>query len=145
MNRNDDLIINVRSQLHWYQRLTTDVCTAAMWGGWLYLWRPIVSLMAWLHGWGLVIRPATTKVATTTGGIVSMEGLMALAGGACMLMLWSLLPARKIKTQSHVSTVRECAEYFGMPESEIRSGRSTSVCVVHHDAEGRIVRIEARS
>lgn len=156
----DDLIINVRDQLHWYQRLTTDVCTAAMWGGWLYLWRPVVSLLAWLHGWGLIMHPANVTAAgrhaafaghqaaphavAAGTSLISMDGLLTLAAAACMLMLWSLLPARKIKSQSRVTTVRDCAEYFDLPEQQIRDGRDTSVCVVHHDEEGRIVRIEQR-
>lgn len=147
----DDLIINVRDQMHWSQRMTTDVCTAVMWGGWFYLWRPVISLLAWLHGWSLIVHPVShhhaTGLAVIARGssVLNAEGLLALLCGAGALLLWSLLPARQVKARSQVNTVADCAEYFGLSEQEIRDGRDTSVCVVHHDAEGRIVRIAPRS
>ena len=36
------------------------------------------------------------------------------------------------------------ARCFELPEHVIEAGRNASVCVVHHDADGRIASVECR-
>lgn len=139
----DDLIINARSQLSWQHRLTTDICTAAMWAAWLLLWRPLLGLLVWLHGLGFVTSPASRKLAASFG-VVSFDGLLVLAAAACVLMLWPLLPTLRARAAPQSDSLRDCAGHFGLPEQDIRSGREASVCVVHHDEDGRVLRVEVR-
>lgn len=142
MKSNKSLIIDLRSQLHWHQRMLSDVCTAALWGVWLYLWRPIAGVIAWVHSWAVLARPTATKYLMT--GAISLEGLMAVAGAAGTLMLWSLLPKRGVARKPVVNTVEDAAEYFQLPVESIEQGKAASISRVHHDECGRIVRIETR-
>jgi hypothetical protein len=48
----DSVIINVRKQLHWQRRLFSDATTAALWGFWLWLCRPVIGVVTWLLGLG---------------------------------------------------------------------------------------------
>ena len=142
MKSNKSLIIDLSSQLHWHQRMLSDLCTAMLWGVWFYLWRPITGVIAWLHSWTMLAPPASTKFMMT--GVISIEGLMAVAGAAGTLMLWSLLPKRGVARKPVVNTVEDAAAYFQLPVDSIEQGRQADICRVHHDERGRIVRIETR-
>lgn len=144
----DTLIINARHQMRWYQRLFSDASTAMLWGFWLWMWRPVLSIFSWLSSFGATFQPTLLKLASTNGigmSPINFEGgVVALVGTSGTLLLWNLLPARKATTPE-VQTLRDYARHFELPEQEIISGRATSVCVVHHDENGRIIRIESRS
>lgn len=134
------LIINVRQQLHWQQRLFSDASTAMLWGLWLWLWRPVLSTLNWLAGMGAGMQPTLLKLmlpASVEGGVV------ALVGTSGTLLLWNLLPARRAAAQPGPD-LAAYAQHFQLPVQAIEAGRESRICVVHHDAQGRILRIEPR-
>lgn len=135
------LIINARRQLHWQQRLFSDTSTALMWGGWLYLWRPFLAAAGALSN----LQPLAIKLLGGSSPATLIYSLVALVGSSGTLLLWNLLPARKAREAQRVQTLRDYAAHFALPEHTIVAGRSANVCVVHHDAEGRIVGIETRA
>ncbi|WP_024302548.1 poly-beta-1,6-N-acetyl-D-glucosamine biosynthesis protein PgaD [Pseudogulbenkiania sp. MAI-1] len=142
----DNLIINARHHLPWHQRLLSNASTAAAWAGWLYLWRPIVNGANWLTSWGASYHQLLAKtLATGTSGSLE-NSVVALLGTSGTLLLWSRLPARKpTTTPHHQETLASYARHFGMDEQQILAGRAASVCVVHHDAHGKIIGIEPRA
>lgn len=139
---NDGLIINARHHLSWYVRLCSDAGTAVMWIGWLYLWRPLMQMFIWLNSWGASFRIGVTKVLSNTPTLTLEGSVIALLGTSSTLLLWSLLPSKQVKTAHQVSSLRDYARHFDLPEQQIRVGRDTSVCIVHHDAQGKITHIE---
>ena len=141
---NDSLIINARHQMRWHQRLFSDASTAMLWGFWLWMWRPVLSLFAWLGGVGASFQPTVMKL-LASGTPVNLEGsVVALVGTSSTLLLWNMLPATRARVRcSH--TLRDYAAHFELPEQQIIAGRETSVCVVHHDDSGRIIRIEKKA
>lgn len=135
------LIINARHQLHWHHRLFSDASTAMLWGGWLWLWRPMMGTFNWLSGIGTSFHPALMKL---LGGAINLEGsVVMLAGTSGTLLLWNLLPSRKAPTRD-VHVLRDYARHFQLPEQEVLNGRASSICVVHHDEHGRIIRIDSQ-
>jgi len=143
----NNLIINCRHHLRWHQRLLSNASTAAAWARWLYLWRPIVNGATWLSSWGASYQQLLTKVLGTSGSSGSLENsLVALLGTSGTLLLWSRLPARKpTSTPHHQETLESYANHFDMAEQQILAGRAASVCVVHHDAHGKIIGIEPKA
>lgn len=142
MKNAKSLIIDVRSQLHWQHRMLSDLSTALLWGVWFYLWRPIAGVIAWLHHWSMVVRPGSTKVMLSSA--VSLEGLVAVFGAAGTLMLWSLLPKRGVSRKPVVNTVEDVAKHFELPVQHLERAQQAGICVVHHDEQGRIVRIDTQ-
>lgn len=138
----EKFIINARRHLRWHQRLATDASTAAMWGGWLYLWQPLFKAAAWLSAWGS--RPLIGKLLAATPLVALQQPALTLVGACGALLLWSLLPARKVAAPEVVQSLADYAAHFGLPEQQIQAGQGTAVCVVHHDDQGRIIGIEAR-
>lgn len=134
-------IIDARHRLRWHQRLFSDATTAVLWGAWLWLWRPVLHAFTWV---GASAAPAMSKLVAGNPVPDLSNSVVALAGASGTLLLWNLLPARRAR-EAAPCTLDDCARHFDLPAEAIASGRDTRVCVVHHDADGRIVRIEARA
>lgn len=138
------LIINARHHLSAYQRFTSNASTAMLWGGWLWMWRPLLNVFNWVNNLGANVQPTLLKL-MATGTPMSLEGsVMALIGASGTLLLWNMLPAQKARTSAQTPLLRDYADYFELPELDILSGRASNVCTVHHDETGRITRIESQ-
>ncbi len=137
------LIIEASDRLAWHHRLASTASTAALWGGWLWLWTPLVKaagqfaqLGPQIPVWGLTLLPAS--------GPSLPLSLAALAGTSGTLVAWRKLPRRRAKLESALP-VSEYAQRFDLPEHVIEAGRRAAVSVVHHHPDGRIAHIECRS
>lgn len=139
----DSLIIDARHRLRWHQRLFSDATTAMLWGAWLWLWRPVLHLFAWVGGLGMSAAPALTKFLASQPMPDLQSSVAALAGTSGTLLLWNLLPARRAASPE-ACTVHDYARHFELPAELIAERRDSKVCVVHHDEHGRIVHIETR-
>ena len=135
----NSLIIDVRHQLPWHKRYFSTTTTAMMWGGWLLLWRPFILV------WVLIelqkTHIAQRLMAAFSDGIE--RGVVALFICAIALLLWGLLPAKRVhKKHAIEKTLPEYARYFELSEQEIQTGRQQKVSIVHHDENGKIIRVE---
>jgi poly-beta-1,6-N-acetyl-D-glucosamine biosynthesis protein PgaD len=137
------LIINARERLSWHHRLLSDASTALMWGIWIKLWIPVVRAMLKVPYVDVVAR-RTLRVVLAQGPAHAMEHYaLALVGTSGTLLVWSRLPAFK-EASPAAPTPQDYAGHFGLSVPELMAGRDASVCVVHHDEGGRIVRVEPR-
>lgn len=136
------LIIDARDRLRWHQRLLSDATTAALWVGWLWLWIPLLRATTWL-ALGARSYPALGKVLAATTATGFEHSVVALVGTSGTLLVWNRLPAPRVRA-AEVQSVRDYARYFELPEHALREAQRAPVCVVHHDAAGRIVRLECR-
>ena len=135
------VIIDARDRLRWHQRFACDASTAALWGGWLWLWAPLLKAGGSLAQLGVAVPPWIPKLLPAVDAGSLPLSLLALAGTSGTLVVWRNLPVRKASTGESLS-VAEYARHFQLPEQAIEAGRGAATCVVHHDAEGRIARIE---
>ena len=144
-NMSGSLIINARHRLPWHQRLFSDASTAMMWGGWLWLWAPLLRSSRWLADLGARTYPTLMNLVASGSADAIQFAALALVGASGALLVWKRLPARKIcATRFAAPSVCEYARHFRLPEHELRAGRGASVCVVQHDEAGRIVKLECR-
>ncbi|ENW03220.1 poly-beta-1,6-N-acetyl-D-glucosamine biosynthesis protein PgaD [Acinetobacter beijerinckii] len=135
----NSLIIDLRRQLPWHKRYFSTTTTAMMWAGWLLLWRPFILV------WVLIelqkTHIAQRLMAAFSDGIE--RGVVALFMCAIALLLWGLLPAKRVhKKHAIEKTLPEYARYFELSEQEIQIGRQQKVSIVHHDENGKIIRVE---
>lgn len=137
----NSLIINARHQLQWHQRLVCDTSTALMWGGWLCLWRPFLAAAGTLGN----LPAVAIKLLGGASPLTLVYSVVALAASSLTLLLWNLLPAKRAKETQQVRTLQDYAQHFQLSPAAIEQGRGASICVVHHDADGRIVGIEAKA
>lgn len=138
------LIINARSRLSWHQRFVSDASTAFMWAFWIKLWLPVLRAMLRVPFLDALARKSL-RLLLVQGSAQSVEHYaLALVGASGSLLVWSRLPAFKVATPE-LTTPQDCAAHFGLPLAELLAGREASVCVVHHDESGRILRLERRA
>jgi poly-beta-1,6-N-acetyl-D-glucosamine biosynthesis protein PgaD len=138
------LIINARDRLRWHQRLWSDASTLIAWAFWLNLWYPVVRSFALASDLGALTRVAHMPLLSTGSAVDLPHYAAALAGTSGTLLLWNRLPASKVRSPE-VQSVGDYARHFDISEDELLAGRGASVCVVHHDDAGRIVRVERRA
>ncbi len=135
----NSLIIDVRRQLPWHKRYFSTTTTAIMWAGWLLLWRPFI--LVWV-----LIELQKTHLAQRLMAAFSQgleHGITALFMCAVALLLWGLLPSKCVhKKHAIEKALPDYARYFELPEQEIQAGRQQKVTTLHHDENGKIIRVE---
>jgi poly-beta-1,6-N-acetyl-D-glucosamine biosynthesis protein PgaD len=141
----EKLIINARKQIGWGRRLLSDVSTAGLWIGWIYLWLPVFRKLHQVMRHHLGLETDVIQVLAAAAPISIRHSVEALLGTSALLLLWTLLPRRQV-TQSHaVDTIEDYARYFGLAVQEIAAGRESRICVVTHDDNGDIVGIAEKA
>jgi poly-beta-1,6-N-acetyl-D-glucosamine biosynthesis protein PgaD len=138
-----NLIIEASDSLAWHQRFASTASTAALWGGWLWLWAPLLKAAGQLAHlgpkfpiWGLEALPA--------GGPGWPLSIAAIAGIPGTVVAWRKLPRRRAKVEPALP-VSAYARRFELHEQVIEAGRRATVSVVHHHPDGRIAGIECRA
>jgi poly-beta-1,6-N-acetyl-D-glucosamine biosynthesis protein PgaD len=138
-----NLIIEASDRLAWHQRFASTASTAALWGGWLWLWAPLLKAVGHLAHlgpklsvWGLEALPA--------GGPGWPLSIAAIAGIPGTVVAWRKLPRRRAKVEPALP-VSEYARRFELHEQVIEAGRRATVSVVHHHPDGRIAGIDCRA
>jgi poly-beta-1,6-N-acetyl-D-glucosamine biosynthesis protein PgaD len=138
------MIINARSDLGWRRRLLSDVVTAAMWAFWILLWLPVFRKLYHVIRLHEGLARGAIQVFRTITPISLTHSSIALLGTCALLLLWTLLPTRRLTHAHDLQTLDDYAEYFELDEAEIVAGRNSQICVVRHDEHGQIVGIEPR-
>lgn len=137
------LIINARDRLSWHQRLFSDASTVFMWGAWLNLWYPVLRAFGKVPYLDTLARRTLRMAVASAPGASVEHYAAALVGASGTLLVWSRMPAFR-ECAPACPDVGEYAAHFGLTEDELLGGRDSSICVVHHDEHGRVVRIEPR-
>jgi poly-beta-1,6-N-acetyl-D-glucosamine biosynthesis protein PgaD len=140
------LIIDARNRLRWYERFAWDASTAALWGGWLWLWAPLLKAGGPLARLAADVPPWAPKLLPDAGSSLPLPlSLVALAGTSGTLVMWRNLPVPKAASAPGALPMAAYADHFELPEHVIEAGRGAATCVVHHDGDGRIALIECRA
>lgn len=141
----DKFIINARRELRRRHRITSDVLTAGLWVGWILLWLPVFRKMREVIRLHVNFEPAAQEILDTVTPISIRHSLVALLGTSALLLLWSLLPKRKVTHAHAMLSTGDYARHFGLGEADINAGRDSRICVVSHDDAGAITGVEIRA
>lgn len=143
---NNSLIINVRGQMHWQQRLFSDASTAMLWGCWLWLFRPAFYVIAGIFAAALGLQHAWVAPSSLSGPASLESAVLGLMATALLLPVWNSLTTKprwgKPTSPSGDSTAQDCAAHCGLTAGQLQHYRSSKIAVVHHDELGHIVSIE---
>lgn len=142
---NARVIINARRQLDWKRRVFSDVVTAGLWIGWIFLWLPVYRRLHQVIGLHLNFDLAAHEVLEAVAPISYLHSIVALIGTCVLLLLWTLLPRRTVTHAHATETLADYASAFALDADLIARGRRGRIVTVHHDAEGRIRAIEPRA
>ncbi|HVN43568.1 MAG TPA: poly-beta-1,6-N-acetyl-D-glucosamine biosynthesis protein PgaD [Steroidobacteraceae bacterium] len=141
----EKMIINARRELGWRRRILSDGITVVLWVLWIALWIPVYDKLHEVIQMRMSFEPAAEEVFEAMDPIDVSNSLFALLGTTGLLLLWTLLPRRKVTRAHELTTLEDYAAAFQLPAEEITAGRASRVAVVHHDEAGAIVQIETRA
>jgi biofilm PGA synthesis protein PgaD len=128
-------------------RTLSGMLTAFFWAMWIYLWLPLLALLAWLVG----IQEAY-KYMVVLGGYKEVLRLLGiytavalLLGGA--LVIWATYNIQRygrmpMRAGSRIPSVEEVARWFRQGPNAVESWRESKRSYVVHDAEGNIARVD---
>jgi poly-beta-1,6-N-acetyl-D-glucosamine biosynthesis protein PgaD len=137
-------IINARHLLRWHRRLFSDATTAALWAFWLWLCSPALIAFTRLLMTGMDLRHHAAARLLVMGSSASIEGgALALAGTSGLLLVWNRLSSQPARRPA-LTVLPDYSGHFGIATQIIAAGRSSSICVVHHDEHGQIIDIVPR-
>lgn len=131
------------------RRRVFGTMTAAAWSVYLYLWLPGITLVAWLLGFRTawvqaVLERASVDVADLWLGLA----LIVLLG--CALVLWAERQRQRFtgverRLRAPDSTAAEVAVSLGAAPAVLEALQRGRVVTAHHDARGRVVRVDTGS
>ena len=136
--KTQSLIIDVRGQLPWHRRYFTTTMTAMLWAGWLLLWRPLIIGIGYLS----IQKPHLVHYFFSTFAKVLENGFFALIACAVSLWLWSNFVPAKTKKEAETKSTAQYAGYFKLDTDALIQARQQKIATVHHNAEGRITKIQ---
>lgn len=136
--KSNSLIIDVRRQLPWHMRYASGTSTAVMWAVWILLWRPVLIVA------GLVSLQKHHLLQHLFGsfGLGIEHGVTGLVACTLALLLWSnFMPAKTVK-KMQPKILEDYVQHFNLPVQDVEQARQNKVSTVHHDEQGKIIRID---
>ena len=129
------------------QRTLYGALTLAFWAFWVYLWVPVLALLAWALG----VEQAY-KYMVVFGGyraVLSLLGLyslviLLLGGGLVLWAVYNILRFRNVEKRAAALPVTpvEIGRHFGQDPASVARWQDEQRLYVTHDATGRIARVE---
>lgn len=126
------------------ERARDTIFTALMWGVYLYLWVPLVSLFAWLLGFEFAY-----DVMIRTGGARGLDKVLVTYAASVVIILavvsvWSIGNRLRYGGLSRRRAVNEItlgpmAEFFGVEPAGAARLRALKLASIEFDEEGRPV------
>jgi biofilm PGA synthesis protein PgaD len=130
-----------------HRRVLYSTATMAAWGLWMYLWLPLVTLVAWWLGatrfFGEIVVPETRTMLTALATYLAIVACLGVA-----LIGWSRYNLRRFGPRGRrqappVVADAAIAEHFQVSDEDLRRGREARTLVIHHTDAGDVHRLEA--
>ena len=115
--------------------MLSDMGTAGLWGLWLWLCRPALGMFGWVRGAWIQHGVSHLIAIGATSGIE--RGAFALCSACGVVWLWGRLVHPR-RNPAKLTYSPNYAVHFGLSDLQLHRFRMSQVCVVHHDADGRI-------
>jgi biofilm PGA synthesis protein PgaD len=144
--RDDTYIIAIKP-LDRRHRARDTVLTLMMWGVYIYLWIPLITLGAWLAGFERFY-----EVMIIYGGFNVVMGLlkwyaMTIVVIAIFVIGWSAINYYRFhdkerRNAAPTASAREISEFFELSEAQVDRAASSRRLVIALDEHGRIAEIK---
>lgn len=118
---------------------------------WVYLWLPLLTLLAWMFGvrlFGDLAGSGSDRELHEFGHLVVIyAAVVCIMGGS--LLTWARIEFLRFRnvnrrTRPTPVSVEEVAEYASLPVEELGKWTQSNRLVIYHDSHGRVIGGEAR-
>jgi biofilm PGA synthesis protein PgaD len=144
-----NLIIETPQLQNLRQRYGFAMLTLIFWVIWLYMWLPLISLVAWVFGmelfyYHMIELGGYVGFLQLLGWYAVIILLIATVFGAWMLV--NIFRFRGKEKRGHIEHVNDeqVAAYFGVDAEYLSGFTNTRSIIVHQTTDGRITCIESK-
>ncbi len=129
------------------QRTLYGGLTLAFWAFWIYLWLPVLALLAWSLGvqqaFEYIVEPGGYRNTIQLIGIYALVVLL-LGGGLVAWAVYNILRFAGVEKRvaARAVTPVEIGRKFGQNPESVARWQSERRLYVTHDPDGRIARVE---
>ena len=141
------LIINRPSLQSSQQRIIYPVLTFLFWLLWIYIWLPLVSLIAW--GFGVQLYYDEMILNHGLEALMNMAGIYAMVVLliGTMLISWAVYNLKRFRNKERRSAIEKLsneklAEHFHVDTGDLTRWHDASRMVVHLNEKGDVERVE---
>jgi biofilm PGA synthesis protein PgaD len=140
------LILNMPDLVARHTKIGSSVFTVVFWGIFVYLWMPLITVVAWMlglyHSYGEL---TYVRELSNLEHLAFIYAMIVLALGSSLL-LWALqeyLRFRNVNRRREPVAValHELASYVNFQESDIATHQLARRLVVQHGVDGSVMRI----
>ena len=146
MRENNGLIIESPDLQTIWMKYSYSVITFAIWGLWLYLWAPLLSLLAWFFGFSLFYEHMIELEGYK--GFLKLLGLYALGITllSSALLIWARYNQYRFRGKekrrfAKPVTVEDKAIFFGIDEKDLARWRTMKSLKIRIDKKGDIMNV----
>ncbi|HWU97284.1 MAG TPA: poly-beta-1,6-N-acetyl-D-glucosamine biosynthesis protein PgaD [Oxalicibacterium sp.] len=139
------LILNMPDLVSRHTKIGSSVFTVLFWAIFVYLWMPVITVIAWMTGLYHSYSELTymRELEDLSHLALAYATIVAALGGT--LLMWALqeyLRFRNVNRRREPVAVNhhEMAKYVNFDESDVAAGQNARRLVVHHGMDGRVMR-----
>ncbi len=142
----ENLIIDQPSLQTLWQKYSYGIFTLLAWSLWLYLWLPLINLIAWLLGFKVFYQHMIVL-----GGYVGFLQLLGIYFVIILLigttlLSWALYNQIRFRGKDRREAVppatnEDVARFFGVNEEDLQSAQKTRRLVISFDEENESIQI----
>lgn len=124
-------------------RVSSSLVTMLFWIFWLYLWQPVISIIAWALGFKFFYDNMISLGGI--GGLVELVGIYTLVVSLIALLFfgWAYYNNRRFKDKTRRGKIWKLSflnlgERYDLTEDQVLNCKSSRRLVVHFDQSGKI-------
>jgi len=139
----NELIINQPSLQTLRQRFASSILTVLFWVFWIYLWLPLVSLLAWLFGIDLFYDQLIVQSNHDDLFHIVSWYLFIILIITASLISWSAYNLFRFRNKNRRRStaqvaLSEIAAHFSVGDEQLAQWHDARRIVIRHDEQGRI-------
>ena len=145
MTREISLVIDRPDLQTWQQRSLYGLITLLLWVLWVYLWTPLLSLLAWVLGIRIFVVEMLLPANMTYVQELFLYGQVVLLMVVVMLAwsrynIWRFRDNER-RTHQPSLTPEDEAAYYGVDPALIHQLRKANSAIVHYDEHDRLIAV----
>lgn len=138
------LIINKRHEMPRSQVWLWDGITLLLWGGFIYLWRPVFHIFYRIINAEVPAEEISDWIYDNIHSVTFEHGLEMLIVTPIVLFLLSWLKRHKGASEHVIYTDEDYARYFRLDADRLQTYRGSQLITVYHDDRGQITTLQDR-
>lgn len=137
----ETLIINKRRELPRTKRIIWDIITLLLWGGFIYLWKPVFHIFYRIITLGAPAEELSDWIYGEIHSVTVDHALYMLIGTPIVLFILSRLNHHQAPSEHLIYHSSDYSGYFNVDNAELEECVNSQLVTVYHDDHGHITHL----